>query len=500
MVPLVKTRMKKNTNDFPSASSDGALCSPGEAAKILGVSPKTVQLWVDAGILAAWKTVGGHRRVTLESVEKLKRDSGVARIVVPPPGKADGADDIYLARQPILDRRQSIVAYELLYRSDTSDHADIVNHLEASARVITYAFSDLGIGAALGRSDCYINVNGEMLMNSVIELLPRGSVTLELIGLSGISDSFIQRCQHLRGGGMKLAIGDYTSESEAKRLLPFVDTVEISMADCDAPLLERTVREIRHAGNARLLAKKVETAEQFRLALEMGFDFFQGYYFARPHLVAGKRIHPSNAALLQLLKLIMIDAPNQEIEKLLRADPSLCYNLFRLVNSVAMGMSRRISTVQEVLTVLGRRQLQRWVSLLLFAHQEGFPYPNPLLQTAALRGELMRKLAMIVQAGHSDFHEHAFMTGIMSLLDALVGIPMKEVLEYVNLGDDVHDALVSRRGMLGHLLTLCEMLEGENLDELPTIFVKLKLDTRSVMQAQVEALQWVNAIGESVYT
>lgn len=492
--------MKKDLKDSHAPSGDGTLCSPGEAAKILGVSPKTVQIWVDAGVLAAWKTVGGHRRVTLESVEKLKRESGVARTVASPPERDREADDIYLARQPILDRRQGIVAYELLYRSDTSGRADIVNHLEASARVITYAFSDLGIGAALGRSDCYINVNGELLMDSAIELLPRGNVTLELVGLSGISSAFIKRCQELRSGGVKLAIGDYASEESAKQLLPFVDVVEISLADCDAPALERMAREIRQAGNARLLAKKVETAEQFQLALEMGFDFFQGYYFARPHLVAGKRIHPSKTVLLQLLNLSMSEAPNLEIENLLKGDPNLCYNLFRLVNSVAMGMSRRISTIHELLTVLGRRQLQRWVSLLLFAHQEGFPYPNPLLQTAALRGELMRKLAMIVQAGHSEFHEHAFMTGIMSLLDALLGTPMKEVLEYVNLGDDVHAALISREGKLGHLLTLCEMLEGENLDTLPAALDKLKLDTRSVMQAQVEALQWVNAIGESVYT
>ncbi|MFA7239269.1 MAG: helix-turn-helix domain-containing protein [Sulfuricellaceae bacterium] len=491
--------MKKNMKDSTAPSGDGALCSPGEAAKILGVSPKTVQLWVDAGVLAAWKTVGGHRRVTLESVEKLKRESGIARID-PPPEREKQADDIFLARQPILDRRQSIVAYELLYRSGISEHANIVNHLEASARVITYAFSDLGIGTALGRSNCYINVNSEMLMNSVIELLPCGNVTLELIGLSDTSSALIKRCQELRGGGVKLAISDYMSEESAKQLLPFVDVVEISLADCDVPELERMVSEIRHAGNARLLAKKTETAEQFRLALEMGFDFFQGYYFARPHLVSGKRIHPSKKTLLQLLNLSMSDAPNLEIENLLRGDPNLCYNLFRLVNSVAMGMSRRISTVHEVLTVLGRRQLQRWVSLLLFAHQEGFPYPNPLLQTAALRGELMRKLAVILQAGHSEFHEHAFMTGIVSLLDALLGIPMEEVLVYVNLGDDVHDALISHQGKLGHLLTLCEILEGENFDALPAALDKLKLDTRSVMQAQVEALQWVNAIGESVYT
>lgn len=487
--------MKKSSN----APAEGALCSPGEAAKILGVSPKTIQLWVDNGILSAWKTVGGHRRVTVESVERLKRDGGSAPALAVP-DKAGHADDIYLARQPILDRRQSIVAYELLYRSEACERADIRDPVEASARVITYAFSDLGIGAALGRSDCYINIDKNMLMSSIIELLPHGNVTLELVGLTDISDAFIARCQQLRAEGVKLALGDYTPGCGAQRLLPNVDVVEVSLAGCDNACLEGVVKEIRQGGNARLLATKVETAEQFRQSLEMGFDLFQGYYFARPHLVAGKRIHPSKAILLQLLKLVSSEAPNHEIEHLLKGDPNLCYNLFRLVNSVAMGMNRRISTVHEVVTVLGRRHLQRWVYLLLFAQQEGYPYPNPLLLTAALRGELMRKLAMIVAAGNSDFHEHAFMAGIMSLLDALLGIPMAEVLHHINVGDEVHDALLARQGLLGRLLILAEMLEGEKLETLPTVLDKLKLDAHNVMQAQVEALHWVNAIGESIFT
>lgn len=479
-------------------ATEGALCSPGEAAKILGVSPRTIQSWVDNGILTAWKTVGGHRRITLESVERLKKEGVVANRPATPE-KTGRADDIYLARQPILDRRQRIVAYELLYRSGAHDRADIGDPVEASSRVITYAFSDLGIGAALGGGDCYINVDQAMLMSDVVELLPRGSVTLEFSGISDISDSLIARCRQLRGTGLKLAVGNYVLGCPAKRLLPHVDTVKVSLTDCDESCLERVVKEIRDVSNVQLLAEKVETAERFQQCLAMGFDFFQGYYFARPHLIVGKRIHPSKAVLLQLLNLVASEAPNSEIELLLKGEPNLCYNLFRLVNSVAMGINRRISTVNEVVTILGRRQLQRWAHLLLFAQQEGFPYPSPLLQTAALRGELMRKLATMASLGNPEFQEHAFIAGIMSLLDALLGIPMEEVLENINVGDDVHGALISRQGLLGQLLVLCEMLEGNRFDELPPLLGEIKLDARNVMQAQVEALHWVNAIGESVY-
>jgi EAL and modified HD-GYP domain-containing signal transduction protein len=464
---------------------------------MLGVSPRTIQSWVDNGMLDAWKTAGGHRRVTLASVERLKKEGQVLQRPVPPLPEKGG--DIYLARQPILDRRQRIVAYELLYRGSALDRADIGDPVEASSRVITYAFSDLGVGAALGGADCHINVNQAMLMSDVVEILPHGNVTLEINNAIEISPEFVARCQQLRAGGIRLAAGGYVLGSAAKNLLPHVDTVKVPISGCDARCLEKTVKEIRAVSNVQLLAEKVESAERFRQCQEMGFDFFQGYYFARPHIVAGRRIPPARVVLFQLVNLIIGDAPNGDIENLLKGEPNLCYNLFRLVNSVAMGINRRISSVRDVITILGRRQLQRWAHLLLFAQQEDFPYPSPLLQTAALRGELMRKLAMMVALENPEIQEHAFIVGIMSLLDALLGIPMEEVLKNVNVVDDVYGALTSRQGVLGRLLVLCEGLEGNDLDALPALLDKLRLDTHYVMQAQVEALQWVNAIGESLH-
>lgn len=476
------------------------LCSTREAAQILGVSLRTVQLWVDSGILLAWKTVGGHRRITLESVERLKNE-GVATntpATAVNPG-VNHAGDIYLARQPILDKQQRIVAYELLYRSGPSNRADVTDGMEASSRVITYAFSDLGIGAALGRSDCYINVNKAMLMSDAIQMLPRGSTTLELTESIEVSDELIACCKKLKSSGFKLALDDYVAGSGAERLLPIADVIKVDLLSCDDNCLEHTVSHIRRSSRARLLAEKVETEEQFRRCLDMGFDLFQGYYFARPHIIVGKRTHPAQFVLLRLLKVVMSDAPNIEIERILKGEPNLCYNLFRLVNSVAMGINRKITAINEVITMLGRRQLQRWVYLLLFAQQDTVSYPSPLLQTAALRGKLMEKLAIMASPNKSEFHEHAFMTGILSLLNALLGLPMEEILAEIRVVDEVHDALLARQGKLGRMLALCETLESEDLRTLPTFLDEFQLDSRNVMQAQVDALQWSNAVGEAIH-
>ena len=470
------------------------LYSTREVARLLGVSLKTVQLWVDNGILDAWKTVGGHRRITFESVERL-RNAGQSISSAQQPIHPK---ETFLARQPILDRRQRIVAYELLYRNEAADHAKITDHTEASARVISYAFSELGLGIALGRSDCYINVGQGLLFNDAIQLLPKDHTTLELIGLTKIDDSLIARCKELRGGGIKIALSNYTPVMDIQRLAAHIDVVKIALDQCDKGDIERAVQNIRAISHAQLLAEKVETIDQFQYCLDQGFDLFQGYYFARPHLVASKQASHSKSVLLHLVELVMGDASNVDIEEALKVDPGLCYSLFRLVNSVAMGINRRITTVHEVITILGRRQLQRWIFLLLFAQQEGYPYPSPLLQMAALRGKFMEKLAALEKPVQTHFHEQAFITGILSLTDVLFGIPAEEILNHIRAVEEVRDAILFRDGALGKMLTLCEMLESGEMNAIHTLIGEFNIEPSGIMQAQVEALQWANTIGDSI--
>jgi EAL and modified HD-GYP domain-containing signal transduction protein len=260
-------------------------------------------------------------------------------------------------------------------------------------------------------------------------------------------------------------------------------------------VLETNVKYLKN-WPVKLLAEKVEYIDQAMHCQGLGFDLFQGYYFARPVILTGKRADTSKLALMRLIGLVLEDADTPEIEQVFKHDPSLSYNLLRLVNSVAMGMRNRISSLRQAIVVLGRQQLQRWLQLLLFVNPGGDMH-SPLLELAATRGKLMELLAIAQSPQNRDSHDRAFMTGIMSLLDTLLGMPMEEVVKQVSLASDVEKALLNHEGMLGNLLLLVEKLEQNDFDAAEGLLADMQLNLGHLMQAQIEAMHWAHMLKET---
>lgn len=323
--------------------------------------------------------------------------------------------EIFLGRQPILDRRQSIVAFELLFRSGENNSADILDDLQASASVINYAFSDLGMGSALGKGKCFINVSKKLLMSGMIELLPKERVVLELLESIEPDDALMERSRQLRSQGFSLALDDFASGARHEALMEVVDLVKVDLIRASEQDLSELVRYLKR-WRVKLLAEKVETQEDVNRCMELGFDYFQGYYFARPHMIIGKRVDPSKMAALDLLGLILAEAETDEIEQAFKRSPSLSYNLLRLINSVAGGLPRKVSSLNQAIIALGRRQLLRWLQLLLFADQQKEGGGGPLLQLAAIRGRMLELLAQSAAPSDKEYQDRAFMSGILSLL------------------------------------------------------------------------------------
>ncbi len=403
--------------------------------------------------------------------------------------------DIFLGRQPILNREQHIVAYELLFRSDTGPEAHVADDLQASARVIVQAFSELGIASVLGDKKGFINVSADLLLSDLIELLPRDKVVIELLETIEVTDQVIERSRELKQMGFSLALDDFAGDAQFEPLFEIVEVVKVDLPLIGPDALERSVGFLKH-WPLKLLAEKVEHIEQATRCKDLGFDLFQGYYYARPMVLSGKRADTSKLPLMQLLGLVLDDADTGAIEQVFKHDPSLSYNLLRLVNSVAMGMRYKIGSLKQALVVLGRQQLQRWLQLLLFVN-EGGDLHSPLLELAATRGKLMELLAVAQARKDKDFHDRAFMTGIMSLLDTLLGMPMEEVVRQVNLAGEVENALLNRDGKLGELLLLAEKLEQNDFDAAAELRVKMQLKQSDLTQAQLEAMRWANALKET---
>lgn len=412
---------------------------------------------------------------------------GISRPVM----ATSGTQDIFLAHQPILDINQNIVAYELLFRSGHQGSCHVSDDMSASAAVILNTFSHFSTERVLGRHHGFINISTELLMSDMLELLPRDQVVLELLETVSPTVDVIQRCRQLKAMGFRLALDDFVYGSDFEALLGLVDYVKIDLLANSPPDLASSVRQLKNRP-LKLIAEKLESVEQFKLCRDLGFSLFQGYYFARPAIISGKKADPARMVLLRLLGQIMGDCENHEIEQTFKQQAGLSFNLLRLVNSVAMGLRNPVSSLNQALVILGRRQLQRWIQLLIYTVGDTRSQNSPLMQLAASRGRLMELLAKTQQPGSSEYHERAFMAGILSLLDVLLGLPMPEIMAQLNLNSEVSSALLNNDGALGQLLCLVKQLELANFDGATEYLTQAGIPLAALAEAQLETFRWVD--------
>ena len=404
--------------------------------------------------------------------------------------------EIFLARQPIVDRKESLFAFELLFRSARKDMVSgVVDDTHATAQVLVNAFGEMGIVEVLGAHKGFINLDAELLHSDLIEMLPKQQVVLELLETIKIDAAIIARCHELKAKGFSLALDDVVELSEEiKPLLSVVEVVKLDLMQIDPVGLPALVRDLKRYP-VKLLAEKVEDREQARRCIRMGFDMFQGYYFARPETLSGKRANPAKMVLLRLLTLMLSEAENDEIEEAFKEHADLTYNLLRMVNSVGVGLAVKVSSVGHGLIVLGRRPLQRWVQLLLYASDKGEHVVSPLMQLAASRGKLMELIAQQERPGDSNYVDRAFLAGMLSLLDALMNEPLPAILARMSLDEEVEAALLKREGTLGALLVLCEKVESGDIAAInQELSAHPVLNMEKLNRAQLEALSWTNNI------
>ena len=397
-----------------------------------------------------------------------------------------------IGRQPILDGTEMVVAYELLFRSAASPGSASVRDASfATASVIVNALSGFGLEQILGGLRGFINLELEMLMSDSIGLLPREHVVLELLETLQVTPELVERCRLLKEDGFTLALDDHEFDPVYTELYSIVDIIKV---DLMASSLERVEQMIERFAPfpVKLLAEKVETRKQFLDCRDMGFELFQGYYFAKPSVMEKKRFDDAGAHLLKLMRLLMEDADTDEIEHAFRQSPGLTYKLLLLVNSVSLGVRVKVQNVRHAIATLGRQQIKRWVQLCLFATGEAVNLENPLVEMAAVRAAFMEQLALRLPCfkGSSEAAEQAFMTGILSLLETIYTISVDEVVTSLHLSDDVRDALTVKTGIYGRLLHLTELVERMEFLEASNLFQELGLSDDDVLAAQMKAYSW----------
>jgi EAL and modified HD-GYP domain-containing signal transduction protein len=400
--------------------------------------------------------------------------------------------EFYLGRQPILDRNQGLFGYELLFRNAPVGPAHVTNDLSATAAVIAHA-SQLGMEKTIGDALGFVNVDADVIMSDIFSFLPREKVVLEMINSMQVTPRVLERIKELVGHGFSFALDDVSGESAVvAELLPLVAYVKMDVRAIPLSTLMKLAPRFR-LDKKKLVAEKVETREEFKNCLDLGFDYFQGYYFSKPVIMSGKKLSPSQLAVMELMTLVTSDADNKEIERAIKRDVSLALNLLRLVNTPAVGARQRIDSLSQAVTILGRRQLQRWLQIMLYAEPSKRGHSmTPLLMLATTRGRLLELLAGKLRPSQRNVADVAFTVGIMSLMDTLFGIPMSEILAQIPVSDEVADALQHRAGFFGDLLKLAECIE--RLEELGDHIVPtlrdLAMSTDELVELEMAAFEW----------
>jgi c-di-GMP-related signal transduction protein len=410
---------------------------------------------------------------------------------------ADRGEEIFIGRQPILGRSHELFAYELLFRSGRQKNtAEVQDDLLASASVISHAFADLGVEQALGPYKGFINCDASLLLSDLLEALPSDKIVLEVLETVELTPEIVERCQALKALGYTLALDDFVNfEDKFKPLLDLVEIVKVDLMPLDAAGLAATTQALKR-WPLKLLAEKVDSRELADTCHALGYTYFQGYYFAKPTIIAGKKLGHSQLSLMRLLGLVLEDAETTQLENVLKPEPGLTINLMRLTNSAATGLRTKITSIRHAITVLGRRQLQRWLQLLLYTNPSGNRVVSPLLQLAASRGRLMELLAAKLHPGRGDFEDTAFMTGIMSLMPTLMSVSLEEILRGIEIPGSVRSALETHDGELGTMLKLTEALEADDGGTCSDIAQQLPgLDVWTINTCLAQALAWANNIG-----
>lgn len=408
-----------------------------------------------------------------------------------PPASDAGLVDIIIARQPIFDGADRLIAYELLYRRDaTADHAEGVSPSAMSADVIVKAFLGVGVREITGGVRGFLNFAEEQLTEEIWRLCPPDDIAIELLETVARKPAVVEACTRLVAAGYQLVLDDFEWDETYVPLLELrpAPIVKVDVRRHTPAELEGLVARLRRYGVA-LLAECVEDRETKARCQEAGFTLFQGFYFARPEVYTRKEPPVAQLTILRLLNLLRdMDVSDAELDEAFSADPPLCYKLLRLVNNAATGRSG-IESVQHALRMAGRGTVHRWLSLLLTSSLVGASgTAGELALTAMTRGRFAELL--LTRGRTLRDHGGAFIVGLFSLIDVMMHMQMADVLGQIDLAPEVRQALLERRGPLSDPLSLSEAVERMDFESMLTLSQRLQVPMHELGPLYVESMRW----------
>jgi len=399
----------------------------------------------------------------------------------------------FVARQPILDRDKEVFAYELLFRSglDNYFHSDAPD--SACSSVMVDSFLVHGIQSLTGGRKAFINATRNIIVNQYATLLPKESVVVEVLETVEPDEKVVTACEALKKKGYLIALDDFVYRKKIEPLIRLADFIKVDFQATTAGVRRNLVLQYSSRG-IRMLAEKVETPEQFEEAAEMGYTYFQGFFFCKPEIVIGRDIPAFKHNYLWLMQEINKDEPDiMQIEQILKQETSLCYKMLRYLNSSLFEFVGEIRSLRHALSLLGINEVRKWVSLVALSSM-GEDKPKELVVSAATRAKLCENFAPNI--GLKSRATELFLMGLLSMLDAILERPLDKILSEVRVSKDVKSALLNGVNVFRYVYELVLAYERGKWSRVTQLAASLRTSELTVTQAYVDAINWGHRIFE----
>src|SRR5271165_603204 len=393
----------------------------------------------------------------------------------------------YVARQPIFDRDQNVFGYELLFR-DGLENAFSGDTDEASRATLDRSLL-MGLDVLCDGRRAFVNCTRDTLVKGLVTLLPSTITVVEVLETVPADPEVVTACQSLKEAGYMIALDDYVADDPREALAEIADIIKVEM---QLTTEQQRAEIIKRYGpwRCRMLAEKIETHGDFIRARDQGFVYFQGYFFRRPEMMSTRDMPANRLHYLRMLQEVSRpDLDIKELEKVIKSEGSVCYRLLRYLNSSIFAFRSEIHSVRHTLSMLGERELRRWVRLVA-AVGAGQDKTSDLMLAALVRGRFAELLAPQVRHGDSDL----FLLGLLSLIDAMLEMPMAEVLEKISLDRATKAVLLGKPSVLRPVYQLILAHESGEWEAAAQLCERLHLDTEDVAGFYWQAQQWAREV------
>ncbi|WP_426369943.1 EAL and HDOD domain-containing protein [Pseudocolwellia sp. HL-MZ7] len=396
----------------------------------------------------------------------------------------------YAARQPILDINKNLYAYELLFRDSINNVFPDIDGDVATSKMVEASKFNMGISDFTANKPAFINFTLETLSQGYPEMLSPEELVVEILETVKPGKRLLALSKDLFEKGYTLALDDYEHQTVWKHFYPYIKIIKIDWQSSSIEQIKEIIAAVTDYPHIKLLAEKVETYEEYNLAVELGCVLFQGFFFAKPEMMKTKTLTPSQMSMAELLyETSKSELDLTGITSVFERDVSLSYKLLRYANSAMFKRRNEISTIKQALVTLGSIELKRFMGLM-FATNINPEKPSELINSAMARAKFCELAAENMKTDINS--SKAFLTGLLSLIDAILDEDIASILAKLPLAQDIKDSLLTREGSMAQLIQLVEFIEHAQWDESTATMDKLGLTREEVIKDYNDAIAWAD--------